>query len=184
LFKTKSKSGKLSNTDDGEDVNDQIAIMHLGDDFRLEVERHLSSETSSPVNLGSHSMKPSSFSSNSNDNNNNNSKVSIGIGSHSPSPPPIGSLTSLGKSVDLSKMIVLPSEPYYWHSKAITGVTVRIHINEMDTSTNRRKLSATLCSIGKDSLLKVSASYLIIESLYLSSLLLSFLFFSCILVGG
>jgi hypothetical protein len=187
---TKSKSGKLSNTDDGEDVNDQIAIMHLGDDFRLEVERHLSSETSSPVNLGSsHSMKPSSFSSNSNDNNNNNnSRVSIGIGSHSPSPPPIGSLTSLGKSVDLSKMIVLPSEPYYWHSKAITGVTVRIHINEMDTSTNRRKLSATLCSIGKDSLLKVRASCLIMESFFLfffslSSLLLSFLFFSCMLVG-
>jgi hypothetical protein len=184
---TKSKSGKLSNTDDGEDVNDQIAIMHLGDDFRLEVERHLSSETSSPVNLGSHSMKPSSFSSNSNDNNNNNSRVSLGIGSHSPSPPPIGSLTSLGKSIDLSKMIVLPSEPYYWHSKAITGVTVRIHINEMDTSTNRRKLSATLCSIGKDSLLKVRASsvwllnrfFFFFSFLFLFCFCLFFVFLCC-----
>jgi hypothetical protein len=168
---TKSKSGKLSSTDDVEDVNENIAIMHLGDDFRLEVERHLSSETSSPVNLGS-SMKPSSFSSNSNDN-----TLKVGTGSHSPSPPPIGSLTSLTRSVDLSKMIVLPSEPYYWHSKAITGVTVKIHINEMDTSTNRRKLSATLCSIGKDSLLKVRL--FVLCPFLLSSLSSLYFIFAC-----
>jgi hypothetical protein len=135
---------------DHDDINDNIAIMHLGDDFRLEVERQLSNEKT-PGGTSGKLAPPSSTSSNKSTsmNNNNNS--------------PMMSPVSSNRSIDITKMKMFPSEAYYWHTKAVTGVSVRIHPIPTDNTNNtifgffnRRKISATMCSVAKDSLLKVN----------------------------
>ncbi len=78
-------------------------------------------------------------------------------------------------SVDVSRLRLFPSEPYYWHSKAVTSLSARVvsitdsnsgvgggdeqllqqqDIYSLPTS-GRRKLLSKICSIGKDSQLKV-----------------------------
>lgn len=135
-------SSTTQNDSSYEDVNDNIAIMHLGEDFRLEVERHISNEGTTPPAI------PPAI---------NKSISPLTVGGEATIGSSKGSVTTQ-RATDLSKIRLLPSEAYYWHSKAVTGVSMRIQMNTLDTIANRRKVSATVCSIGKDSLLKVRNS--------------------------
>jgi hypothetical protein len=67
-------------------------------------------------------------------------------------------------SIDVTKIKLFPSEPYYWHSKAVTAISVKVNSIEGDNDiylpfSGRRKVQAMISSISKDSLLKVCINY-------------------------
>jgi hypothetical protein len=142
-----SSKNPFNQNQDVDDINDNVGILHLGEDFRAEVERHLSNEGENNT-PGHITMSGKSHSSSSSM---NNMKDEMN--------------TPTAKMVDINKMKLFPSEPYYWHTKSITGIAVRIQTTptgatDMNNNSifgflNRRKLSATVVSIAKDSLLKV-----------------------------
>lgn len=151
-----------------EDLNDQEDIKHLDEDFRLAVEKELAAEHNKSM-----SRAPSNSSNNSSEGSTAFKSLaattfSAQIGDKSSKPEgksnakylEVISSSDTDDSVDVSKIKLFPSEPYYWHSKALTSLAIKITNVEGETavylpSSGRKKVHAIVSSIGKDSLLKV-----------------------------
>jgi len=190
----------------GDDLSEQIDVIHLGDDFRQAVESAASSSIDSSLPYSSDGVQLDDT----NNNNSSSNKGSIrnsltmsgfGLGSRALNLLGLGNNTaavasqkgsalgynnaammSMPVSVDITTLRMFPSEPYYWHSKAIASLSMKITAIEGGTSTlnqqqqhgaesdyilplsGRKKFIAVISAVAKHSMLKVSCLFIVFIS--------------------